>query len=237
MATLSRVMDPAGPISVVESAMKAGVVRHMGITSHAIRIAIEAVKTNRFETVMFPFNFMTPEPALELLPLTRERDMGFIAMKPLNGGMLDNVTLAFKYFFQFPDVLPLVGIEAPHEIDEILAVFRGPRGLSAAEKAEMERLTKEMGNRFCRRCDYCQPCEQGIRPSSVFSMKSMHKRMPPNRVFTGLTAEIMAAAETCIECGKCEERCPYQLPIRQMLKEEVDWYRRVKKEFEAKCAG
>ncbi|MCK4449175.1 MAG: aldo/keto reductase, partial [Anaerolineae bacterium] len=117
----ARVLDPDGPMAVVQEAKRAGVVKHIGITSHLIDVAKEAVKSDRFETIMFPFNFVTCEPADELLPLAREHDVGFIAMKPLAGGALDNATLAFKYLRQFPQLLPIAGIERVEEMEEIVA--------------------------------------------------------------------------------------------------------------------
>ncbi len=234
--SLETVLDPKGPMAVVEEARKAGVVKHIGVTSHQIDVAKEAIKSGRFETIMFPFNFITREPADELLPLCREHDVGFIAMKPLAGGMLDNVALAFKYLCQFPEVVPIPGIEKIHEIEEIIQVLAKPRELTAAEKREMQRLRDELGTRFCRRCDYCQPCTMEIPISTVMTTSSAIKRLPPERLFTGMFADAVAKATDCSECGDCEERCPYKLPIREMLVEQVRWFQEAKKKYEARVA-
>jgi len=121
------ILEPDGLMTVVEKAKKAGLVKHIGITTHEIEMAKEAVKSDRFETIMYPFNIVAHEAADELLPLTREHDVGFIAMKPLAGGKLDNISLAFKYLFQFPDVVPIPGIEKINEIEEIVQILEGPR--------------------------------------------------------------------------------------------------------------
>ena len=121
--TLDTILTTGGPLAVIEEARKAGKVKHIGVTSHQIDVAKEAVKSDNFETIMFPFNFITCEAADELLPLAREHDVGFIAMKPLAGGMLQNVTTVFKYLFQFPDVVTIPGIERVHEIEEIVEVL------------------------------------------------------------------------------------------------------------------
>lgn len=138
--SLEIILDPKGPMAVLEEAKKAGVIKHIGVTSHQIDVAKETVKSDRFETLMFPFNFITCEAADELLPLCRKHDTGFIAMKPLAGGVLDNVTIAFKYLFQFPNVLPIPGIEKPHEIEEIVQVLQKSWDMSDAERGEMQRL-------------------------------------------------------------------------------------------------
>jgi predicted aldo/keto reductase-like oxidoreductase len=178
---LKTVLDPNGPRAVVEAARKAGKVRHIGITSHSMDVAKEAVKSDRFETIMFPFNFITNEAAEELLPLCREHDVGFIVMKPMAGGMLDNATIAFKYLMQFPDVAHIPGIEQAWEIEEIVGIFNGPKRMTEAEEAEMERMREELGTRFCRRCDYCQPCPQEIPISMVMNSAGFAKRLPPER--------------------------------------------------------
>lgn len=232
LKSLELVLDLKGPMAVLEKAKKAGVIKHIGITSHQIDVAKEAVKSDRFETLMFPFNFVACEAADELLPLCRKHDVGFIAMKPLAGGALDNVTIAFKYFFQFPDVLPIPGIEKPHEIEEIVQVLQGSPEMSDAERSEMQRLRGELGNKFCRRCDYCQPCTQEIPISTVMVIKSAIRRLPPERLFTGMFAEAVEKAANCTECGDCEERCPYRLPIKEMLHESVQCFQAAKQKYD-----
>ncbi len=231
--SLETVLGPEGPMAAVEEAKKAGVIRHIGITSHQIDVAKEAVKSGRFESLMFPFNFITCEPADQLLPLCREHDVGFIAMKPLAGGALDNVTIAFKYLLQFGDVLPIPGIEKPREIEEIVRVLQEPREMSEAEQREMQKMRDELGTRFCRRCDYCQPCTQEIPISLMMCADTTVKRMPPERLFTAaFFADAVEKAASCTQCGDCEERCPYHLPIQEMLAEQVQYFRQAKQKYE-----
>lgn len=233
---LEMVLDTKGPMAAVEEALGKGIVKHIGVTSHNMDVAKELVKTDRFETIMFPFNFITCEPADELLPLAKEHDVGFIAMKPLAGGRLDNISVAFKYLRQFPDVLPIPGIHAPHEIEEIVQVMERPAEMTEEEKYEMQQLKHELGNRFCRRCDYCQPCSVGIRISEVMNSPSLVKRVPPERIFTGIVAEILEKASDCSECGDCETRCPYHLPIREMMAQQAKWYQEQKVRYEEEMA-
>ncbi len=230
--SFDRILAPDGPMAAVEEAKRAGVVKHIGVTSHSMDMAKELVKSDRFETIMFGFNFMTCEAADELLPLCREHDVGFIAMKPLAGGMLDNVTIAFKYLFQFPDVVPIPGIEKIHEIEEIVQVLEGPWQMTEAEQQEMQRLRKELGTRFCHRCDYCQPCTEEIPISTVMTSRSFAKRLPSARFFSGMLAEALEKAANCTECGDCEERCPYHLPIREIIAEQVKWYNEEKRKYQ-----
>jgi len=231
-ASLDMILAPDGPMAVVEKARDDGLVKHIGITSHQIDIAKEAVASDRFETMLFPFNFVTSEAADELIPLARKHDVGFIVMKPLAGGMIDNAKIAFKYLLQFPDIVTIPGIEKAAEIEEIVQIMEGPQTITAAEKKEMQKLREQLGTRFCHRCDYCQPCTEGISISNVMSYPSLARRLPPEHLFSGIWGALMEKAEGCTECGECETRCPYDLPIRELISEYAKQYREGKQEYE-----
>ena len=232
LGTLDMVLDPDGPMAVLEEAKRAGKVKHIGASSHQIDVAKEAVKSGRFETIMFPFNFIACEAADELVPLAREHDVGFIAMKPLHGGVLRNVTIAIKYLLQFPNVVVLVGIEKISEIEEIIRVVEGPWQMTEAEQSEMERLRAELDSTICRRCDYCLPCPEGIPISLVMDFNCYTRGMPSENIFSGHFAEGLAKAAECTKCGDCEEGCPYHLPVQEMIAEYVDRYETLKKKYQ-----
>jgi len=218
------IVAAGGPLDVVREAQASGHVRHIGLTSHSMETALKAVESGRFATIMFPFNFIANEAAEELIPLALERDVGFIAMKPLAGGALDNATLAFKYLRQFPQLLPIAGIERVQEMEEIVAIMENPAELTPGERDEIQRLRAELGNRFCRRCGYCEPCPEGVSIQALMILDSVIKRMPATHVF-GDFAPLVDEAGACTECGECEEKCPYGLPIREMVKERVALFR------------
>ncbi len=233
-ANFNKILAPDGPLAAVQEAKKAGLVKHIGITSHQIDVAKEAVKSGHFETIMFPFNFITYELAEELLPLAREHDVGFIAMKPLDAGMLDNAIIAFKYLFQFPGVVPIPGIEKIHEIEEIVRILEGQRQMTEAEQKELQRLREELGTKLCRRCDYCLPCPEGILISLVMDQPGLIKTASPQHLFAedGVFTDVMAKAANCTECGECEERCPYHLPIIELIVENIRMFEMAKKRYQ-----
>jgi uncharacterized protein len=230
---LDKVLATDGPMSVVEGFQKQGKIKHIGITSHSLDTAILAVKTDRFATMQFPFNFITNEPADELLGLCKKHDVGFIVMKPLGGGMLLNASICFKFLRQYPDIVPIPGIETISEIEEIASVYEGPIELTAKEKVEMQRLRDELGTRFCRRCGYCQPCTEDIAISTVMIAESFGKRLPPGRFFSDGMAGVIMKARDCSDCGDCEDRCPYDLPIREEIAARADWYEEEKRKYDA----
>ncbi len=227
---MKKILDPEnGLIQDFEDARKAGKIRHIGATAHKMDTAKELIKSGRFETVMFPFNVVTCEPADELLSLCREYDVGFINMKPMAGGMLEDAAVAFKYLFQFPDIVIIPGIEKVNEIEEIVSLYEGSHTMTDAEKDKMERLREELGTQFCRRCDYCQPCQQEIPISMLMTFPSFVKRLPPDWYLKNpRIPAMMEKAADCIECGECEDRCPYNLPIREMIKENYELFQKIK---------
>ncbi len=234
---LDQILDPNGLLDFVKNAKREGKVRHIGITSHQMDIAKKAIASDQFETIMFPFNFVTDEAATELLPLARQHDMGFIAMKPLAGGMIDNASICFKYLFQFPDVLAIPGIEKTAEIEEIVGILEHSPALTSSDRAEMQKMKQELGKEFCHRCDYCQPCTMEIPISTVMTSASFARRLPEERFFGDMVGKAMEAAAKCADCGNCEERCPYKLPIRKVLRERVQWFEAKKKEYLARKAS
>lgn len=230
--TLDRILDPKGPRSVVDEARRTGHVRHIGITSHQLDTARQAVASGEFETVMFPLNYVASEPGLELLELARKHDVGFICMKPFGGGMLDNATLAVKYLWQFPDVVVIPGLEKLHELEQLVQLVEGPLELTNEEREQIARHKEQIGDRFCRRCDYCQPCTVGIPISTVLFLPTVAKRMTRHQLYSGWVSSMMQKAAECTECGECQERCPYNLPIMDMIREYLSWYEPGKAQYD-----
>ena len=223
--TLEQVLGPGGAMEAAQWALERGMIRHIGITSHSMDVALKAVPMGYFETIQFPLNFVTSEPADELLPLAREHDVGFIAMKPMAGGLLSNANLCIKYLLQF-EVVPDPGIEKIEEIEEIVDIVNGSWDLSPQEREDIERIRQNVGTRFCRRCGYCEPCPEGVHISVLMNISSFLKRMPRQTMISGWIADAAKTAADCIECGECEEKCPYQLPIREMVSESIQVYER-----------
>jgi predicted aldo/keto reductase-like oxidoreductase len=222
-AALETVLAPGGALEGAQRARDQGTVRHIGITSHRLDVALEAVATGRFETVQFPFNYVTNEAAEKLIPLAQERGVGFIGMKPFAGGMLDVARLSIRYVLQFDTVLPDPGIQTLVEIEEIAEIVERGTPLTDAEQTEIATIRGTLGTRFCRRCGYCLPCEQGLRIPFLLNLRSTVARMPRELIQERFT-DAIAKGRECIRCGACEERCPYHLPIREMITESLEAY-------------
>lgn len=229
------VLKPGGALDEVIKAQKEGLVRHIGVAAHRMVAGLELTRTGRFEVLQFPFNYITDEAKTELIPLCKEMDMGFLCMKSLSGGVLPNAPLGMKFLLDYPDILPIPGVSTIAEIDELVAVLdAGP--LTDADREEIERSKQEMGKQFCRRCDYCQPCPAGINISDIMYSHTIWKRMPLQKVFNSFFGKQLAQVMECIDCGLCEDRCPFDLSVREIMHRNYDLYLDYKKKWDASQA-
>lgn len=221
---LQQVLAPQGAYEAAYKARDAGKIRFIGISSHSIPIAMEALKTGLFQTLQFPFNFIESDPASELFPFARRKNVGLIAMKPLGGGLLERADLCFGFLQKHPYVVPIPGIRTKKEADEIIGLYRDPKPLSKADLEYMEGIRLALGKKFCHRCEYCMPCEQDVQIPSVLIFQAAAKRLSREEV-TAWLDKAMESVANCIECGECEEKCPYNLPIIDLLKENLALYK------------
>ena len=222
--TLGQVLAPGGAYGAVKTAKEEGAVGFIGFSSHNVKFAAGVCRRGLFSTVQVPFNFIETEAAEELLGVAADMGMGVIGMKPLGGGLLQRADLCFKFLQRYPGIIPIPGVIAKAEMDEIVALYRSREPLTEADLADMEKIRADLGTRFCHRCGYCLPCEKGVRIPEALGFKSILKR------FQGETAlnfsrDALKSAENCDQCGACIERCPYELPIPEMLDENLVLYR------------
>lgn len=212
-----------GAFEAVTKAKQQGKIRHIGVTSHSLSMALQLVKTGLFSTVQFPFNFIEDGAKDELREIAANMNVGFIVMKPFAGGMIDNATIVFKFLRQFPDMLPIPGFDSPEAIDEILALYNQPNLVTDADLALMDKYRGELGKQFCRRCEYCQPCPHGVNITPAMGYQVIARRMSP-AVAADFACGAMESVEKCVECGVCMKRCPYDLPIPEMLKKHHEMF-------------
>lgn len=222
--TLGQVLAPGGAYGAAKKAREEGAVRFIGFSSHNVKFAAGVCRRGLFSTVQVPFNFIETEAAEELLGVAREMGMGVIGMKPLGGGLLQRADLCFKFLQRHPGIVPIPGVVSKEEMDEIVSLYRSRGPLTEKDLADMEKIRADLGTRFCHRCGYCLPCEKGVRIPEALGFKSILKR------FQGETAlnfsrDAVKSAENCDQCGACIERCPYELPIPEMLEENLALFR------------
>lgn len=217
-AQLETVMAPGGALEALMEAKEAGKIGHIGVTAHSPKVFEMALSLPWVETIMFPYNIVENQGE-EYIHACQEKNIGFIAMKPMAGGNIEDGSLAVRYILANPNVtVAIPGMASVEEVAENTAAANDPSPLTGEEKEKAAAIVKELGTQFCRRCNYCAPCTVGINISSVFLFAGYLRRYD----LAGWSKDRYdlqpVKADACIECGACEKRCPYQLPIREMLK-------------------
>ncbi len=217
------ITSQGGALSGLLKAKEQGLIGHIGITGHNLDVLEKVVDDGLFETVMICLSFLEPAAKEKLIPKAQKKKVGMIAMKPFSGGVIEAPEVALKWVLAFPDLLVLAGVEDKKLIDQNWNVFQGSYEMTAAELRTIEEISKEFENKFCRRCDYCQPCTAEIPIQFVLGVRSLVKRAGSGIMRTPMFAKMAEQAAKCTECGDCMERCPYDLPIPSMIKENLNW--------------
>ena len=223
MDAWERIKAPGGALEALYKAQEEGRIRHLGITSHDPAVLADIVREDIFETIMISYNYLTLKPEEELLPLCHEMNVGTIIMKPFGGGAFSNANTALKFVLSREHVdIAIPGMMTVDEVEENLGVASDAHTISEGELELIERDRVELGSRFCRACNYCQPCPQEVPITFVLRAESQFLKRMGWRPGTDVRiAEAVEKAGSCIECGECEGRCPYHLPIRQLLPERA----------------
>ena len=215
---LLQVMSPGGALEALEEAKADGKIGHIGITLHPVSMFESALELPWVETIMFPYNIVETQ-AEELIKKCTEKNIGFICMKPLAGGAIEDSTLALRYIAANEDVTVVIpGMAAESEITENIDAVSDTAPLTEKELESVQSIRDSLGTNFCRRCNYCAPCSAGISIYGVLLMEGYYNRYNLKEWATQRYNAMDKTASDCIDCGLCETRCPYNLPIRQMLK-------------------
>lgn len=219
--TFDRIFQPDGAYYGLLKAKEEGLIDFIAVSSHSNDILAELITTNKFDVIQVSYNFIEREPEEKIFPLALERDIGIIAMKPMAGGVLPNPKLALKFALQKEFLVPDPGIESIKELEEDVEIAINLTPLTDDEWREIEKTKEEMGSTFCRKCDYCQPCPVGIPISTVIRSDSFLKRLPDETIRKGWFYEAYLKAQNCTKCGKCMTRCPYNLPIPDLIEKNI----------------
>ena len=218
MKELEQVLAPGGALEALLEAKAAGKIRHIGITLHSVLLFEKAVEYDWVETIMFPYNIVETQGE-ELIAACAEKNIGFINMKPLAGGALDDASVALRFIAANPNITVVIpGMAEQSEIEQNVRAVCDCSPLTDRELEKIQQFRDVLGTQFCRRCNYCQPCSAGISIYSMFLMEGYYNRYDLKQWATARYMAMEKTASDCIDCGVCETRCPYNLPIRQMLK-------------------
>lgn len=229
---------PGGEDGLYDALLQAkadGKIRHIGITNHRLAVAEEAIASGLYETLQFPLNYLSSEKEERLIKLCEEADMGFIAMKGMSGGILQDGRAAYAYMDQFDSVLPIWGVQRESELDVFLDCAQNVPSMEDEDiKAVIEKDRAELKGDFCRGCGYCMPCPVGIQINNCARMVAMITRSPIEPWITPEKQAEMEKINQCLDCGQCAKKCPYNLDTPRLLRENLKGYREILAKLEAK---
>lgn len=219
--------DGTGLYEAMLEAKAQGKVRHIGITNHRLAVAQEAIDSGLYEVLQFPFCCLANDRDLSIVRQCKEKNIGFIAMKALSGGMITNSAAAYAYLDQFDHVLPIWGVQRERELDEFLSYMDRPPAMTGEIRALIERDRAELSGNFCRGCGYCMPCPVGIEINNCARMSLLLRRSPSALQLTPEVQAKMKKIEDCLHCGQCSAKCPYNLDTPALLAENYRDYQEV----------
>ncbi len=219
--------DGTGMYECMQEAKAQGKIRHIGVTAHKLSVAEECVKSGLYETLQFPFSYLSSEKEVALVNSCKEAGMGFIAMKALAGGLIHDSKAAMGYISQFDNVLPIWGVQRMEELLEWLAFMEGTPEYTEEIREYVEKEREDLAGEFCRGCGYCMPCPAGIQINNCARMSLMLRRAPSKAWLTEEMQGEMKKIENCLNCGQCRKRCPYELNTPELLKKNYEDYKRV----------
>ena len=224
----SFVPKPGGADGLYDAMLEAkrkGKIRFIGITNHSVDRAYEAVNSGLYDTLQYPMNHLATGRELKLLDLCREKNVGFIAMKAMSGGLITNAKLPFAFFMRQENTVPIYGVQRPEELEQFLAMEQDPPVLDDALLNEIEKDRRELAGSFCRGCGYCLPCPAGIPINNANRMTQLLQRSPEGNWLTEEWLQNMKKIENCISCGSCASKCPYELKPYETLPGHLEYFR------------
>jgi len=217
--------DPDGLYSGLLEARQKGMIRFIGITNHRLNVAMDAVTSGLYDTIQFPFSSLSSDEDVKLVKEAGKYDIGFIAMKPLSGGLITRVAATFAFLSQFDNVVPIWGIQRKWELDEFIRLENNPPALDDNMWKVIEQDRKELQGAFCRGCGYCLPCPADIPIPFAARMSLLLKRAPYQGYLSDEWNERMERIERCTGCGHCRAHCPYGIDTPALLKTNLKEYR------------
>ena len=211
------IIGPGGALDALKEAKEAGKIGHIGVTLHSKELFAQFLNYDWVETIMFPYNIVETQ-AQELIAACKEKNIGFICMKPLAGGALDDGKIAMRFLAQNDNISIIIpGMASTEELQQNVAAYADKSPLTQAEQDQIATIRQQLGSDFCRRCNYCAPCTAGINIYSVLLFEGYYTRYNLHEWASDRYNALGKYASECIGCGVCETRCPYGLPIREKM--------------------
>ncbi len=228
-------------------AREEGLIRHISFSFHddpsVIRYIIDTSEERGvpMESMLCQYNLLDRSNE-QMMAYARSRGLGTVAMGPVGGGRLAAPTelyarltgrasiptyeLAFKFVLGNPDLnCALSGMQTLEMVQQNTALASGSISFSQEEWKQlgdaMEDL-KKFSELYCTGCRYCQPCPAGIDIPAIFNMYTYYNVYGltdhAQKMYERYVEKGGKLSEACLNCGKCEKKCPQHLLIREQMK-------------------
>jgi predicted aldo/keto reductase-like oxidoreductase len=218
------VMAEGGVYEAVAKARDDGKIRCIGFTNHRLPVALEALHCDLFDTIQFPFNQLSSDSEINLAAECKKKDVGFIGMKALSGGLITSAATSCAFIRQYDNVVPIWGIQHEWELDEILSFEAQVPVLDDAMWALINKDKAQLSGSFCRACGYCLPCPAQIPIPTAARISLLLNRTVFEKFLEPDFKKQMELINECIDCGHCKKHCPYELDTPQLLKNMLKAY-------------
>jgi len=216
---LEQVEGPGGALNALCAAQEDGKIGHIGLSGHRPRVLMPAMHRASLPlaVVQIPLNIVDYPLFRENVPAALEQDLGILVMKPLCGGILKTMPEALRFVLSHPVSSVLVGMDCTKEVRENASIGCEPVDFSKSDREELQRQADELGSSFCRRCEYCMPCPAGLQIPDILRFERYFSSYFTEEWAQEQYRQLDYSVDDCIDCGRCEELCPYGLPVRQYL--------------------
>jgi len=216
---LEKVLAPDGAVAGMLKAREQGKIRHIGLSGHKPRIVALALERFAFETIQVPCNFMETEAFRDLVPMARRKQVAVIAMKPVGGGNIRETRLNFRFIFSQGVDVAIPGMDSEEQIEENVSALADLSPLTPEETARLQKEKDRLGDHFCRRCEYCMPCPQGLPISFLHVLKNYYFLYDLKDWVWERLGALAKTYPDCLACGECVKKCPYQLDMPKIFSE------------------
>lgn len=219
--------DGTGMYECMLKAKEEGKIKHIAITAHKLQVAFDIAESDLYDTLQFPFSYLSSEKEIELVNLCKKNDVGYIAMKGLAGGLITRSEVAMAFMEEYDNVLPIWGIQKMSELEEWLSYMKNTPEMTEEIAAYIEKEKAELAGDFCRGCGYCMPCPMDIKINNCARMSLMLRRAPSAFWLSDTMQAEMKKIEDCINCRQCTAKCPYELDTPELLRKNYEDYKKV----------
>jgi uncharacterized protein len=215
---LAKALADDGALAGMVKAREMGKIRHIGLSGHKPRMVMKALASFPFATIQIPCNFMETDSLAELVPLAKERRVGVIAMKPIGGGNIKEINLNFRFIFSQGIDVAIPGMDSETQVVENVAALADLSPLNEAETACLQKEKDRLGDSFCRRCEYCMPCPQGLPIAFLHVLKNYYFLYDLQDWVWERLGALAKTYGDCAACGECVKKCPYHLNMPEIFR-------------------